>query len=183
MNLLTVAIQGDQASFHEIAAYKHYQEPIKLIYCQTFDEVFEKLAKGDAHKAFVAVRNSAHGEICEVKQLIENNAFEKESEYSLRIEQHLIGLHDATLDTVKRVVSHPVALSQCDTYLSGYEQQEYYDTSAAVEYVKKQGNASLAAIGSEAAAKLHGLKIIKRSIQNEVNNTTVFASLYRNFTL
>jgi prephenate dehydratase len=174
---LQVAIQGDPASFHEIAANNYYAQPIELIYCQSFEETFGQLLSGDADRAFVATSNSAHGEITAVKDLLIKNGVQKEGEHRQRIEQHLIGLPGTDIHSVRQVVSHPVALSQCDLYLADFDTREYHDTSAAVEYVKLSGNPALAAVGSSAAAELHGLEILQASIQNDPNNVTTFASV------
>ncbi len=174
-----VAIQGDRASFHEIAAHKYYKESIELLYCDTFQEVFELLRHGSASQAFVAVHNSTHGVIHEVETLISQANVHIEGRHPLRIDQHLIVHPDATLDDIRTVLSHPVALSQCDVFLARLDRrvQSYHDTSAAVEYVRQSGDRTLAAIGSEVAATLHGMKILKWSIQNDQRNTTTFASL------
>lgn len=174
---LKVAIQGDRASFHEIAANNYYIQPIELIYCQSFEETFNQLVHGSADRAFVATMNSAHGEIAEVKDLLLKEGVKKEGEYHQPIEQNLIGLQDADISSIRQVISHPVALSQCNRYLADFETREYHDTSAAVEYVKLRGDKALAAVGSSAAAKLHGLEILQRSIQNDPNNVTTFASV------
>jgi prephenate dehydratase len=178
---LRVAIQGDRASFHEIAALNYYKQPIEIIYCQTFDEAFRSLRNGESSRAFVAVRNSSHGEINEVKHLLAQHDYKSEGEYDLPIDQHLIGLPGTDLVRIQKVISHPVALSQCGNYLntalSHAEQLDYYDTSAAVGYIKELSDASVVAIGSELAAKLHGLMILRRAIQDDPNNSTTFVSL------
>ncbi len=180
---LKVAIQGDRASFHEIAAQRYYQESVELLYCQTFEETFALLHSGGADRAFVAVSNTAHGTITEVAKLINVHPVKTEGTHDLPIEQHLIGTSSANLGTIQRVVSHPVALSQCSIYLSERlahsQKTEYHDTSAAVEYIKTLNSPGVAAIGSEAAATLHGMRIIKRAIQDDPNNVTTFQSFVR----
>jgi prephenate dehydratase len=182
-NTTKVAIQGDAASFHEIAAMEYYKQPITLIYCQSFGEVFSLLLTGAVDKALVAVSNSNHGEIHEVKALLRTSNVNIEGEHSLLIKQHLIGLPNTNLSEVKRIVSHPVALSQCKDYLmgrfEGAELIEYHDTSAAVAYVKQLSDPSVVAIGSDRAAEVHGLEILERAVQDDVDNATLFQSLKR----
>lgn len=178
-----VAIQGDRASFHEIAAHHYLHSPIDLSYCDSFTEVFTQLMSGKTDKALVAIKNSAHGSISEVQRLIDAHDVMIEGEYELEIQQHLIGVSGATVSEIKKVISHPVALSQCDHYLAAVlgnaDQEPYHDTAAAVALVRELHDPSIAAIGSEAAAKLYGLEIINRSIQNSVKNTTTFLLLAR----
>ncbi|MDN5275083.1 MAG: putative Prephenate dehydratase [Candidatus Saccharibacteria bacterium] len=180
-NTITVAIQGDRASFHEIAAMRYYKQPVTLVYCQSFEETFSKLASGEVDKIFVAVSNSNHGEIHEVKMLLDNNDLTTEGEYLLPIEQHIIGLPLTDLSKVRKIISHPVALSQCSEYLAkrfaDVELENYHDTSAAVALVKQQSDSSLVAVGSERAADIHGLVILCRAIQDDLNNATLFKSL------
>ncbi len=177
---IRVAIQGDRASFHEIAANKHFTGPITLLYCQTFEEVFTQLINGDADRAFVAVSNSSHGTIKEVARLIKTYPVTAEATHQLAIEQHIISSKPIELSEIKEVISHPVALSQCSLYLKSVlphsKPSDYHDTSAAVEYIKMRNDPSVVAIGSEAAAELHGMHILKRAVQDDPRNATTFTS-------
>lgn len=177
---IRVAIQGDRASFHEIAAKKHFTNPITLLYCQTFEEAFAHLLHGEADRTFVAVANSAHGTIQEVAQLVEAHPVTAEATHQLAIEQHIIGSKPIELSEIKEVISHPVALSQCSLYLESAlrhsKKSDYHDTSAAVEYIKRRNDPSVVAIGSEAAAELHGMHILKRAVQDDPRNITTFTS-------
>ena len=173
-----IAIQGEQASFHELAAKKYYKKPITLLYCDTFEEVFTALVNGKVDRAFVAVSNSAHGKIQLVENLLHSHAHQLENYYAYAVRQHLIGTHEATLDTISTVVSHPVALSQCEVHLQRFKRlQEYHDTSAAVRHIAELNIPSMAALGSEEAAALYGLKVIARDLHDDPENITIFASL------
>ncbi len=180
-SLTKVAIQGDIASFHEIAAHEYYQNPIELIYCRSFEEVFNELISGNADRALVAVKNSSHGYIEEVSNLLNSNNVVVEGQHDLRIQQHLIGLANSKVNDIKTIISHPVALSQCSFYikdsLGNTQVQSFHDTAAAVAYIKELSDPTIAAIGSESAAQLYGMEIISRSIQNDSNNVTTFQSL------
>lgn len=180
-NTIRVAIQGDRGSFHEIAAHKYYTYPVTLIYCESFEQVFATLRDGAADKIFVAIRNSDHGEIEEVKHLIATSEVKVEGEYLLPIEQHIIGFTESSAEAIKTVISHPIALSQSSLYMQQHFAHasvvNYHDTAAAVKYVKDRGDISIAAVGSEAAATLYGLKVLHRAIQNDPHNATLFKSL------
>lgn len=177
---IRVAIQGGRASFHEIAAKKHFTAPITLYYCQTFEETFGLLVRGEVDRTFVAVANSAHGAIEEVERLVASHPVVAEASHQLAIEQHIIGHKPIQLDEIQEVLSHPVALSQCSLYLGSAlhhsKKTDYHDTSAAVAHIKSLNNPSIVAIGSEAAAELHDMYIIKRAVQDDPDNTTTFTS-------
>lgn len=180
-NTIKVAIQGDRASFHEIAALRYYKQPIDIVYCQSFGEVFLRLKNGEVDRALVAVSNSNHGIISEVETLLEEHDVQTEGEYALAIEQHIIGLPQTNPSVIKKIISHPVALSQCSNYLAEHlpdaELEEYYDTSAAVALIGQKLDPSVVAIGSERAARVHNLAILHWAVQDDIDNTTLFRSI------
>lgn len=180
---ITVAIQGDRASFHEIAAKKYYSQPVIFRYCQTFAQVFEALEAGLVNRAFVATQNSAHGTLQEVDALRQRYQPLQEGVHHEKIRQHIIGLPGADLRDIREVISHPVALSQCDVYLrerlSSAQLTPYHDTAAAISLVKATNDTSLVAIGSAEAAALYNLQIIVQDIQTDPDNQTTFVSLIK----
>ena len=97
------------------------------------------------------------------------------------IVHNLLANEGATLESIKEVVSHPQALSQCSAYISkrGYEQRPYTNTALAAKLVKESGSCEIAAIASDETASLYGLKILESSINESRNNTTRFAVFSR----
>lgn len=176
---MVVSIQGHEASFHEVAAKSYFQHPIKLLYRDSFKEVFDDLTSGRADKILVATSNSVHGDIQEVKTLIESHDLTTEGLYKLPIDQQLIGIPGVTIADIKQVISHPIALSQCKIFLTHnprMQQITYFDTAAAAKLIKDSSDHSMAAIAGRAAAELYGLEIIKEAIQDDPTNTTTFQS-------
>ena len=175
-----IAIQGDKASFHDIAAQQLFGAAGR-VFCDTFTDTFAALANDDASNALCAIENSLYGSINEVYDLLLKHDFHISGEVYLRIEQCLVGLPGAKIETIAKVYSHPVALAQCedylDTALSHAEREEYHDTAASAELVKKLGDPTITAIASTAAAELHGLQILAHSIETNKENYTRFVSL------
>jgi len=99
----------------------------------------------------------------------------------LAIEQMLITLPGAHLADITEVYSHPVALAQCQCFLAAElphaVQNEFFDTAGAVAYIKAAGDPHKAAIAGQAAATLHHLPILRRSIQDSHDNITRFIVL------
>lgn len=176
----TVAIQGDQASFHDIAAKRLFGD-VGRVYCDTFARTFEAVTEGKADAALCAIENSLYGSINEVYDLLLAHQLKITGEVFLRIEQCLIGLPGTKVDNIKKVYSHPVALAQCaaylDTTLAQAEREEYHDTAASVAFVKELGDPTIAAIASREAAELHGLSILAASIETNKENYTRFVAL------
>ncbi len=176
-----IAIQGQAASFHAIAAERYFGDWVSLRTCETFAETFQALASGEVDYAVAAIENSLFGSINEVYDLLIKHRFWISGEVYLRVEQCLIGLPDAELKHIQEVHSHPVALAQCEAYLDRVLPQaqrfEHHDTAGSVADIKKWGDASKAAIASRTAAKLHGMKILATEIETNKQNYTRFVVL------
>ncbi len=180
--MTTIAIQGDVASFHDIAAKDFFGESSRA-YCDTFADTFAALADGRADNAVVAIENSLFGSINEVYDLLLKHSFSIIGEVYLRIDQCLIGLPGTKLEDVTTVYSHPVALAQCEAFLDENVPQalrsEYHDTAAAVKLVKEQGDAHAVAIAGKEAAELYGMEVLAENIETNKENYTRFVALSR----
>ena len=82
-------------------------------------------------------------------------------------------------EQIKTVVSHPQALSQCADFIAkmGYEVKEFSNTALAAKWVMENEDPTVAAIASEDAAKIFGLKVLETNINKSRNNTTKFVVL------
>lgn len=176
-----VAIQGEVASFHDIAARQFLGTSITPLGCDTFKEVFAAVHEGRAAYAVCAIENSLFGSINEVYDLLAASHFPIVGEVYLRIEQCLIGLPGAALDAIKEVHSHPVALAQCEAYLDTVlphaKRFESHDTAASVAMVKRLGDPAVAAIAGRQAAALHQLTVLAAEIETNPQNYTRFVVL------
>ena len=180
--MTTIAIQGDKASFHDIAATEYFGESERL-FAKTFEETIAAIKDGVADYALCAIENSLYGSINQVYDLITTNGLYITGEVYLRIEQCLIGLPGADISTIGAVHSHPVALAQCTEYLDATlpdaERNEYHDTAASVEMISRLGDPTQAAIAGAVAATLYGMEILAHSIETNKENYTRFVVLSR----
>lgn len=178
-----IAIQGEQASFHDIAAQQFFGADIERVCCDTFAATFAAINDGTADNAICAIENSLHGSINEVYDLLMKYQFPIIGEVYLRIDQCLIGLPGADIQDITEVYSHPVALAQCEDYLDTAllraKRFESHDTAASVAMVKQRGDKHLAAIAGKAAAELHGLEVLAANIETNEQNYTRFVVLGR----
>ncbi len=181
-----VAIQGDKASFHDIAASQIFGDDSSRFFCDSFRSTFCTLVDDDADYALCAIENSLYGSINEVYDLLLKHKLQIIGEVYLRIEQCLIGLPDAKIEDITKVYSHPVALAQCERYLdvtlSHAEREEHHDTAASVELVKQLEDPTVAAIASKESAALHGLEVLANSIETNKQNYTRFVALSKSKT-
>ena len=177
---VSVAYSGVEGAFTSIAAKKLFPDG-RRVPCRDFAEAYGAVVSGDCECAVLPIENSFAGEVGAVIDLIFTGPLYINDVFDLTVRQNLIGVPGTTEQTVRTVVSHPQALSQCAEYIDarGYETREYSNTARAAEYVAEQKDVTLAAIGTAEAAELYGLNVVSRNINTSVDNTTRFAVLSR----
>lgn len=174
----TVAIQGYQASFHDVAAHDMLGKDIAVISCDTFVEVFKTVARGDADYGVVATANSIYGPIHESLHLFDQFDVAVHDKTDVLVEQCLITVPGAKFTDIRQIYSHPVALAQCKDYLAEYVPNalltSHADTAGAVADIAEWKDVHIAAIAGRAAAELYGMTVLAAGIQAEKRNYTTF---------
>jgi len=147
--------------------------------CPTFDAVFEAVENGDAELGMIPIENSHAGRVAEVHNILAETKLHIVAEHFQRIEHHLLAAKDATLETVKEVSSHPQALMQCRKNIKKLklEQHSTANTAIAAMHVSEIKDLTKAALGSELAAEIYGLQILKRNMEDVPTNMTVFIAI------
>lgn len=178
-----VAIQGQIASFHHHAAKGFFGDKVQIVPCETFAETFTLLQEAKADYAVVAIENSLHGPINDVYDLLLGYRPWIYGERYVHIEQCLIGLPGASISALQEVHSHPVALSQCstflDTTLAHAARFEHHDTAGSVADIAIWDDPAKAAIASAQAAAYYGMQVLQRGIETHRHNYTRFVLLTR----
>jgi prephenate dehydratase len=180
---MKIAIQGGDASFHDIAARNFFGKDIETIHCESFKKLCDVLTAGTADFAVMAIENSIAGSILSNYTLIEQYDFYIIGDIQLRIEQNLMALPGVKIEDVKKVRSHYMALLQCTEFLSAYQHiqlEEYFDTADSARDLKKNNEREVAAIAGRYAAELYGLELLATGIETEKMNYTRFMVLSRN---
>ena len=179
---LKIAFQGEIGAYSELAVYKHFGSNVQVKPCTLFSDVFRSVDIGEVDYGVVPVENSIEGSVNQVYDLFMEYDLKVCGEVILKIEHCLIANLNATLDSIKVVYSHPQALGQCISFLerSGYKPIPTYDTAGSVKLIKEQGVTDAAAIASERAAQIYGMKILKRNISDNPDNYTRFFVLSKN---
>ncbi len=177
---IKVAIQGIATSFHEVAAFTHFKEPIETVECLSFHRLCESLKKGESDFAVMAIENSIAGSILPNYFLLQEYHFSIIGEVYLPIHMHLLALPGVKLSDIKNIESHPMAIRQCSDYLhrlNGVEIRESDDTAYSAKKVADKKLKDTAAIANEQAAKKFGLEIIEKRIETHKKNFTRFLIL------
>jgi chorismate mutase len=175
-----VACLGGRGSFSEAACLKLLPEH-ELLPLGNMDAVLRAVREGTADLAVVPVANSHAGSIEEHRRLLHHPELRIIGEQVMEVRQHLLGQPGASLADITRVSSHPAALAQCEAYLAKqpWARREAASTALAAAQVAGTGDPAWAAIGSEAAAEIHGLVILERDLQGEAVNETRFVIVER----
>lgn len=172
-----IAFQGEHGAFSELAARKLLGAAVETLPCTTFDDVFAAVVRGDASAALIPIENTLAGSVLRNYELLGSGALVICGEVLLRINHNLIGHPGATLDDIRRVMSHPVALAQCQRFLGslrGVDVVAEYDTAGSVKLVMSGGRRDEAGIAGEWAAEIYGGEIIAANIEDHHENYTRF---------
>ncbi|AIY84851.1 MAG: chorismate mutase [Clostridium baratii] len=172
-----LGFQGVNGSYSEEALLKHFGSDNKRLFFEEFEDVFKALKNDKIKYGILPVENSSSGGINEVHDLLIKYGFYIVGEESIKIEEHLLGTENATLETIKDVYSHPQGFIQSSEFLKNYSNLKlipFHNTATSAKLVSELNDESNAAIAGERASKIYNLKIIKRNISNNKNNCTRF---------
>ena len=175
---LKVAYSGVEGAFAHVAAGRVFPDGNRLSYSD-FKAAYDAVVSGECDVAVLPIENSYAGEVGQTMDLIFSGSLFVNGIYELEIHQNLLGLPDATVDDIKKVTSHPQALSQCHDHikLRGFATEESNNTALAAKRVAVSGDKSLGAIASLETAEIYGLKVLEANINKSGENTTRFAVL------
>lgn len=174
---MRVSYSGVEGAFAYIAAKQMFPGAQLLPY-PDFAGAYHAVETGEADCVVLPMENSYAGEVGVVMDLIFSGSLHVNRVLDVPVRHCLLGLPQATEQSVKTAVSHPQALDQCAEYLRARSlgRESYANTALAAQYVKERGRTDLAAIASAETAELFGLKVLDKDIQDNKNNTTRFAA-------
>lgn len=171
-----VACQGTEGSYSQQAGDRLFSLP-KLMFFNDFEAVFQAVEKGLCEYGILPVENSLAGTVVPVYDLMEKYKFYIVRSIRLRINHTVQAKKGVALGDIHEIVSHEQAIRQCSEFLKAHPNIKvsfFSNTAAAAKYVADSGRTDLAAISSEACAKLYNLNILSEQIQNRDNNYTRF---------
>lgn len=172
---LKVAFLGPEGTFTQQAALKHFGHAIEAEPYPTIEEVFRAVASESCHFGVVPVENSSEGVVTHTLDSLLSTDLLIAGEVELRIHHNLLSLAPS-LREVETIYGHEQALAQCrewlDRFLPEASRVAMSSNAEAARRAAKEPKA--AAIASEVAAELYGLRILERNIENNPDNTTRF---------
>ena len=175
-----IAIQGIKGSFHHQVAREYFGKEVPVDECRSFKEVVDSLLLNRSISAVMAIENSTAGTILPNYALIDDNNLQIKGEHYIPIFMNLMALPGQQLSDIKKVCSHPMALLQCQSFFKDYphiELIEDTDTAEVAKRISEQKLKGVAALASEAAAKIYDLDILQKGVQTMKSNSTRFLVL------
>jgi prephenate dehydratase len=173
---MKVAIQGERGSFSHEAAERMLPR-CTVVPCARSAEVFDRVEKGTVAAAVIPIENTLAGTVAEHADLLVSRNVFIQGEYLLRIVHNVIGLPGVRMASLRRVLSHPIALDQCRDFFHrrpDIEPVPFYDTAGSVKHVVEQGIKDAAGIAGRQAVREYSGKIIEASIEDDKRNFTRF---------
>ena len=177
---MRVAFQGEPGAFSEAAAIQLLGDSITTVPRATFDAAFRALEDRSADALLAPVENTLAGSVVRVYDLLLQSQLTIVAETILPIEHHLIGCPGATLQGLRSVASHPMALAQCERFFSSHPELKRVpaeDTAGSVREALARGDKSGAAIAGRRAAEHYRGVILAEGIQDNTENFTRFVLL------
>ena len=175
-----VAFQGEPGAFSEAAAVQLLGDWITTVPCPTFDAAFRAVPEGAADALLTPVENSLAGSVVRVYDLLLESNLGIVAETILPIEHQLIGCPGATLEGIRSVASHPMALAQCEKFFLAHPHLKRVpteDTAGSVREVITRGDKFAAGIAARRAAEHYRGVILAENIQDNAENFTRFVLL------
>lgn len=173
-----VSIQGIAGCYHEAAARAYFgEEEIETVACATFAEMFDRMALDRSLLGIIAIENTIAGSLLQNHELLRKSNLNIVGEYKLRISHVLAALPGDTLDDIREVNSHPMALMQCGEFLKTHPRMklvEKDDTAGSAQEIAQHHLTGHAAICGRLAAQIYGLNILAEGIETNKRNFTRF---------
>ncbi|KAJ9188909.1 hypothetical protein P3X46_000261 [Hevea brasiliensis] len=177
---LRVAYQGVRGAYSESAAEKAYPN-CEAVPCEQFDAAFEAVERWLVDRAVLPIENSLGGSIHRNYDLLLRHRLHIVGEVKYAVRHCLLADHGVKVEDLKRVLSHPQALAQCEHTLTslGLVREAVDDTAGAAKHVALHKLKDTGAVASSVAAKIYGLNILAEDIQDDCDNVTRFLMLAR----
>lgn len=148
-----------------------------VVPCARSVEVFDRVQRGSVAAAVIPIENSLAGTVAEHADLLVTRDVFVQGEFLLRIVHNVIAAPGVKLNSLRKVLSHPVALDQCRDFFRHHPRIEpvpFYDTAGSVKHVVAHRLSDAAGIAGRHAAREYSGRILRAGIEDDKRNFTRF---------
>lgn len=188
---LRIGYLGPPGSYSHAAAVKHFGTSVEFEDLHEISGVFTEVQRGHVNYGLVPIENSTGGGIVETLDAFRDAKGHVTICAEVQIAVHHGLLANCTPKNVRRIHSKPEIFGQCRTWLAtqypGAELIPAASSSRAAQTAAQECQTALsigmepatAAIGSELAGRIYGLKVLFPRIEDNPNNITRFFVISR----
>ncbi|KAK3001007.1 hypothetical protein RJ639_021115, partial [Escallonia herrerae] len=171
---------GVSGAYSESAAEKAYPG-CEVVPCEQFDIAFQAVENWLVDRAVLPIENSLGGSIHRNYDLLLRHRLHIVGEVQFAVRHCLLANHGVRVEDLKRVLSHPQALAQCENTLTklGVIREAVDDTAGAAQFVALHQLKDTGAVASLGAASIYDLNVLAQDIQDDSDNITRFLMLAR----
>ncbi len=171
-----VVFQGAEGAYSQAAMMQYFGEQVNSFHVETFRDAMIAIDEGRADFAVLPIENSTAGIVSEIYDLLVEFENYIVGEQIIKIEHCLMAVPGTKIEDIKTVYSHPQSLMQSARYLSlhPWQQISMQNNAFAARKVAEDADKSQAAVASEYAAKLYGLEVLQKGINQSGDNSTRF---------
>jgi prephenate dehydratase len=178
-----VAFQGELGAFSEQGVAQLWPEGAEPVPMREVLDVARAVEAGEVELGLLPVENTLAGSVIgSYDALFACDAVHVVAETVVAIHHCVLAVPGATLESLRTVASHPVALAQCARFLRSHPHlvaQAAYDTAGAAREVASRGDPTAAAIAGRPAAERYGLTIVAADVEDRPDNQTRFLAIAR----
>ena len=174
---IRVVFQGEEGAYSHAAMAAYFGDDVNCFHVPKFRDAMEAIAEGSADYAVLPIENSTAGIVTDNFDLLVDFENYIVAEQIVPVEHVLMAYPGTRLEDIRRVFSHPQALSQCEGLFQAHREWEaaaYGNTALAAKKIAKEMRTDQAAIGSAFAAKRFGLEILQSHVNDQEANATRF---------
>ncbi|MDD6490997.1 MAG: prephenate dehydratase [Firmicutes bacterium] len=171
-----VVFQGAEGAYSQAAMMQYFGEQVNSFHVDTFRDAMIAIDEGSADFAVLPIENSTAGIVSEIYDLLVEFENYIVGEQIIKIEHCLMAAPGTRMEDIQTVYSHPQSLMQSARFLNehSWQQISMQNNAFAAQKVAREQNKSQAAIASEYAAKLYGLEVLAKGINQSSTNSTRF---------
>jgi prephenate dehydratase len=174
-----VAFQGAFGAFSEMAIRQRWPDGADPRPYSTFQDAVDSVLSRETDFAVLPVENAIAGRVQAAHDALDaaGDALVRQSDLRVDVRLCLLAPQGATLEGVRVVHSHPMALAQCRIFFARHDwltPAPHEDTAGAASDVAAWNDVTIGAIASQAAAVRYGLDVVARNIEDMPANWTRF---------